>query len=103
MFAIAYQFALLVMDGELQDLTPVVRSLASHFHLQQATISHKPANPPWWIYRTRWVLLTRSAALLDHEAIRAAAAATQSEAAPPSVTLWTDDHASLFQVLQREH
>ena len=85
------------------DLTPVVRSLASHFHLRQATISHKPANPPWWIYRTRWVLLTRSAALLDHEAIRAAAAATQSEAAGPSATLWTDDHASLFQVLQREH
>jgi spermidine synthase len=80
------------------DLWPVVQNLAAHFQLQIVSITHKPQAGPWWVYPTRWVLLTRNANLFQHAAIQAAAGSKEEKL--PRVPLWTDDYASLFKVLR---
>ena len=54
-------------------------------------------DPDWWLYSSTWVLLTRDAALLERPEIREAALGAPSDA--PTIPLWTDDFASVFQVL----
>jgi hypothetical protein len=79
------------------DLRPVVENLARHFGLQAAVISDDDEKD-WWVYRTTWILVTRNQALLDDEEIRAAT--DKPEAPDDSVSLWTDDHASLYEILK---
>lgn len=80
------------------DLRPVVENLARHFHLYSATISDHPPEKDWWLFPTRWVLVTRNSALLANDEI-------MDETLPPDLSpdhvgLWTDDHTSLFEILR---
>ncbi|HEX2854852.1 MAG TPA: fused MFS/spermidine synthase [Opitutaceae bacterium] len=79
------------------DLRPVVENAAKHFGLESAVISDDE-NEDWWVYRTTWILLTKNQALLDNEEI----AKVTEILTPPkrAVPLWTDDHASLIEILK---
>ena len=80
------------------DLRPVVEALAKHFNLHLATISDYPSDDDWWLYRTTWILLSRSAERIDVPAIRDVA--DEPSDATAELVLWTDDRASLFKVLR---
>lgn len=79
------------------NLRPVVENLAHYFGLGVAVISDDDEKD-WWIYRTTWILVTKNQALLDNEEIRAATDKPETPAKP--VGLWTDDHASLYEILK---
>lgn len=79
------------------NLEPVVRALAQEFGMKMATISDDD-EPDWWIYATTWILVTRNEALLATSEI--ADAADLPARKPQLPVRWTDDHASLFQILK---
>ncbi len=80
------------------DLRPVVESLARHHGLHFVTVSDTVEKENWWLYNTTWMLLSSDAKRLQTEAI------SQAAEEPPDATArlvdWTDDHASLFEVLK---
>ena len=82
------------------DLEPVVVNLARHFGYQLATINYDESDngDNWFLYSSTWVLLTRSEEIIKSPAIQAVAytASTNSIKVP----LWTDDFASLLQILK---
>jgi len=88
------------------DLTPVVVAAARHFNYQLALIhleesdddDEDAAGPPWWVYSSSWILLTRNPDGFESPAIREAASEVNTNRA--RVRLWTDDYASVFQILQ---
>ncbi len=90
------------------DLEPVVMNLARQFNYHFAIINHKEAAagleddedepPTWWHYASTWILLTRGAASLDSPEIRSAASAPRTNSI--RIPLWTDDFASVFQILE---
>lgn len=80
------------------DLQPVVENLAEHFHYKMAVIDYDESPEEWWLYSSTWVLLTRDAALLASPEIAAATVESKSSAKKPA--LWTDDFASLYQILK---
>lgn len=88
------------------DLTPVVAAAARHFNYQLALIhldesdddDEEAADPPWWVYSSSWILLTRNPDRFESPAIREAASEVNTNSA--RVRLWTDDFASVFQILQ---
>jgi hypothetical protein len=79
------------------DLRPVVDALARHFDLGEAVIADDD-NDDWWIYSTTWILLTKNKGLLETQEIAAATAKGKVEG--KTVGMWTDDHASLFEILK---
>ena len=82
------------------DLEPVARNLARHFDLKLAKIDfeeHDDEEAEWWLYASTWVLLTRNVELLNRPEIRNATGAANTNA--PAIPLWTDDFASILQVL----
>ena len=79
------------------NLTPVVEDLAAHFGLEIATIPDDDADE-WWVYRTTWILLSKNKALLASDEIRDVAEAAGEEKV--ARVLWTDDHASLYEILK---
>lgn len=79
------------------DLQPVVRNLARHFGLGVVLISDD-AEEEWWNYRTTWMLLTRDEAFLELPEIGGVAGAPDDP--DRTVRPWTDDYASLFEVLR---
>lgn len=80
------------------DLEPVVQNLAEHFKLEWALISDSNEND-WWIYSSSWVLVSANKDLLAHESI--ASVKSPANSTRPKIPLWTDDFASLFQILNR--
>jgi hypothetical protein len=79
------------------DLRPVVENLAKHFNLGVAVISDDDEKE-WWIYRTTWILVTKNQAVLDTPEI--SSVTDHAETVEKPVGLWTDDHASLYQILK---
>ncbi|MBE0544726.1 MAG: fused MFS/spermidine synthase [Verrucomicrobia bacterium] len=91
------------------NLEPVVANLARHFNYHLAVISWEEGDgeydeweedewvDEWWLYSSTWVLLTRNEEVINSPAIREAA--TQLKTNGVKVPLWTDDFASLFQIL----
>lgn len=79
------------------NLTPVVEKLAAHFGLGLATVP-EDVTDQWWIYRTTWILVTRNQALLAHPSISHVAEEPGAEGTMKS--LWTDDYASLYEILK---
>jgi spermidine synthase len=79
------------------DLRPVVENLAAHFGLSAATIPDDYAEQ-WWVYRTTWILVTRNKALLETEKIKAATDEPEKERLTNA--LWTDDYASIYEILK---
>jgi tetratricopeptide (TPR) repeat protein len=82
------------------NLEPVVVNLARHFNYEVATIDYNAPRDKPWILRSVWMLLSRSQEIINSPALRRAARPPQTNSI--SVPLWTDDFASLFQVLRSE-
>jgi len=80
------------------DLEPVVVNLARQFHYKLAPIDYDENEDEWWLYGSTWILLTRDDAVVNSEPIRNACYTISTNA--PKVPLWTDDFASLFQILK---
>ncbi len=80
------------------DLEPVVVNLARHFKYRLASISFDETEDEWWLYSSTWILLTRSQEIINAPAIRAASSKVNTNSV--KVPLWTDDFASLFQILK---
>jgi hypothetical protein len=78
------------------DLEPVVNELARQFGLKAVSISDDELE--WWAYSSTWILVTKNQTLLANEAIRDAADELPKGA--PATVLWTDDHASLYEILK---
>ncbi|HYP17458.1 MAG TPA: fused MFS/spermidine synthase, partial [Opitutus sp.] len=78
------------------DLEPVVENLGRHFGLKSVTITDDPPSKQWWVFRSAWVLLSRDQALLESPRFTAVADLPSDRPVP----LWTDDHASVFEVLK---
>lgn len=79
------------------DLRPVVERLAAEYGLTAVTIADDD-EPESWVYRTTWILLTRNQEFLKVPAIADVSEAASAE--PQTQPLWTDDHASLYQILR---
>jgi len=79
------------------NLEPVVVNLARHFGYKLAMIDYDEDEAEWWNYSSTWVLLTRNEDLLNCQPIKAATVAVKTN----NIPLWTDDFASLFQILKR--
>jgi hypothetical protein len=79
------------------DLEPVVRNLARHFGYQLALIDYEENDEEWWFYGSTWALLSRNERVINSPAIRSAASSVTTNTV--SIPLWTDDFASLFQIL----
>jgi spermidine synthase len=80
------------------DLEPVVVKLARHFGYKLASIDYEESDDTWWLYSSTWVLLSRSEQIINSPAIRSAASVVKINNI--KVPLWTDDFASLFQILR---
>lgn len=80
------------------DLEPVVANLARHFGYKLASIDYEETDEEWWLYSSTWVLLSHNDQIMDSPAIRNAASTVQTNTV--KVPLWTDDFASLFQILR---
>jgi len=82
------------------DLQPVIANLARHLQYQMVLIDHAPeqTKDEWWDYRSTWALLSRSQERLNAAPIRIAATAPRTNLV--HIPLWTDDFASLLQILK---
>jgi spermidine synthase len=80
------------------NLEPVVINLARQFGYKLASIDYEEADDEWWLYGSTWVLLSRSEQVINRPAIRDAASVVNTNST--KVPLWTDDFASLFQILR---
>ena len=79
------------------NLEPVIANLARHFGYQMITIEHVPPPDKPWIMNSSWVLLSRNQDFINTPAIRLAGRPLLTD--PSTIRLWTDDFASLFQIL----
>lgn len=80
------------------DLEPVVENAARELGLESAIISDTPPEKSWWMFRSTWILVTNNKSLLASDEIQ-----IHRDAYEPSdrqIQLWTDDHASLYEVLK---
>ncbi|HWL15230.1 MAG TPA: fused MFS/spermidine synthase [Opitutus sp.] len=78
------------------DLQPVVETVASELGLHTATLSDNPSSEHWWLFRSTWVLVARRADLFESEDIAGSAEAPSGR----DVAVWTDDRASVFEILK---
>jgi len=76
------------------DLEPVVANLAREFRFEARRVDYDEEDT-WWKYASTWILLTRSDALLKKLPDRAVPLEEGRK-----IPLWTDDFASLYQVLK---
>ena len=86
-----------ISNGHL-NLEPVVLNLASRFNYGSVTVEFQGARDQWWNQLSTWVLLTHNEELINSPAIRESARPAQAAAA--NIPLWTDDFASLFQIIR---
>ena len=76
----------------------MVLNLAREFHYRVALIDYDESDDEWWLYGSTWVLLSRDERLIESGPIHNACSALSTNAS--KVPLWTDDFASLFQILR---
>jgi len=79
------------------DLEPVVVNLAKHFGYHFVKCDYEEREDAWWVYANTWMLLSRDEAFLKKPLIAGAAVSRKTNRT--DVPLWTDDFASLFQIL----
>lgn len=80
------------------DLEPVVENAARQLGFETAVISDSPPEKSWWIFRSTWILVTKNKSLLASDDVQLHLATYEPSAR--QVQLWTDDHASLYEVLK---
>jgi hypothetical protein len=78
------------------DLHPVLRGFSEQLNWQ-ALPTYAESDLEQGLMPSRWVTLTRNQAFMDHQKIKEARVPWDSE----DIVLWTDDFASLWQVLKR--
>lgn len=81
------------------DLAPVVSRLARQFGFYMTLIDYEENAEEWWLYASSWMLLSQSEAATTAEGIRGRNPAPSPNPAPGP--LWTDDFASVYQVLKK--
>ncbi|HWH68631.1 MAG TPA: hypothetical protein VNT26_04565, partial [Candidatus Sulfotelmatobacter sp.] len=86
------------ISNHFLELEPVVVNLARHFGYQLAIIDFDENEEEWWLYGSTWVLLTHNQAFLNSPGICTATQAPKTNLV--HLPLWTDDFASLFQILK---
>jgi len=86
------------ISNQYLDLEPVVLKLGREFNYKTSIIDYDETEGDWWLYSCTWVLLTRNDEILNTPAIRWAA--TPPRTNWNTFPLWTDDCASLFQILK---
>ena len=86
-----------ISNGHL-NLEPVMANLASRFNYELAVIEHIWTRTEWWNQNSTWALLSHNEELINSPAIREASRAPRAQAG--TVPLWTDDFASLFQIIR---
>jgi hypothetical protein len=92
------------VSNQYLDLEPVVVNAARHFNFKMATINYdedaedSDDEDNWWVYSSTWILLTRNEEIINSPAISQAASPAETDAV--SIPLWTDDFASLFQIME---
>jgi len=79
------------------DLEPVVVNLARQFGYKLAVIDFEENDEEWWNYSSTWVLLSRNEQIMKAAPIHYLANPASTNSV--SIPLWTDDFASLFQIL----
>jgi hypothetical protein len=79
------------------DLRVVVEALALDAGLSFATISDTVDPAKWWLYNTTWVLISTDGAQLKRPEV--ARFAEEPPGPDAKMVLWTDEHASLFNVM----
>ena len=82
------------------NLEPVVANLAGHFKYKLATIDFVKTPDQWWTASSVWMLLSHQEQVIDSPEIWLASRPPEMGAVP--IPLWTDDFASLFQILRSE-
>ncbi|MSU57799.1 MAG: ferrichrome ABC transporter permease [Pedosphaera sp.] len=85
------------------NLEPVIRNAAAALDYKIAVIEFEEDDSEdeeaaWWIYSSTWVLLTHNEAIINSEAITNAMSKVKTNAV--KIPLWTDDFASIFQILE---
>ncbi len=80
------------------DLVPVVINLAREFNYHIVAVDYDEDEERWWLYPSTWLLLSQSQQLLNTPAIRDSAYSLKTNAV--RIPVWTDDFASLFQILK---
>ena len=80
------------------DLEPVVVNLAREFGYKLASIEFEENDDEWWLYSLTWVLLSHNEHIMNSPDIRKASGSVKTDSS--KVPLWTDDFASLFQILR---
>jgi len=80
------------------DLEPVVVNLARHFGYKLASIDYEESDEEWWLYGSTWALLSHNERVMNSPAIRNAVSSVATNSV--RIPLWTDDFASLFQILR---
>jgi hypothetical protein len=80
------------------DLEPVVANLAREFQYRMTLIDYNETEDEWWLYPSTWALLSHDETMLTLPELSFGARSVATNA--PKVPLWTDDFASLFQILK---
>jgi len=86
------------ISNDYLDLEPVLVNVARELHYHLAVIESHPPPAQWYFKPTIWVLLARRQDVLDSPLIQRAARPPEPNCS--RVSLWTDDFASLFQVVR---
>ncbi len=81
------------------DLEPVVLNLAKEFRRGLMLIDPEDDEEKWWIYGSTWGLMSRDREFYNRPEIYSSAVPFRTNA--PTVPLWTDDFASLYQILRK--
>ena len=82
------------------DLQPVVLALAraAKYHVALIDVDESESEDEWWVYGSTWMLLSRNEKSLQAPAIISASSPVSTNL--PHLRLWTDDFASVFQILK---
>lgn len=86
-----------ISNGHL-NLEPVMVNLARRFNYDLAVIEYIGTRDQWWNQNSTWALLSHNDEFINCPAIREASRAPQARG--ETVPLWTDDFASLFQIIR---
>lgn len=87
------------ISNHFLDLEPVVMNLAKEFRRGLMLIDPEDDEEQWWVYGSTWALMSRQREFYNRPEIYSAAVQFRTNA--PVIPLWTDDFASLFQILRK--
>ena len=86
------------ISNRFLDFEPAVINLARHFNYKTAIIDDCGVYNKWWNYSSVWMLLSHNEEIINSPAVHLAARPLQTNWV--GIPLWTDDFASLFQIIR---